>query len=337
MWILVASSHAAVLVHFYGFAHIQAFVDSTVYYLLFGVLGVGLWYTVLYNDFQTMRRIDLLINHFGIAVVSLLVWFYAGYFILTRIYSDDVKYLQFINQSVPWRLGSGLFYYIFTNLFYYLLISYQNLQEKTKNEAELRTLVKETELNMLKAQINPHFLFNSLNSVSSLTITNPAKAQEMIIKLSEFLRRSIGHKDHVLTPLNQEIDHIMLYLDIEKVRFGDRLQYDFRVNDSCLNFPIPSMLLQPLFENAIKHGVYESTEEVTIRFRCEPHPIGLKINIINNFDPEAPPRKGNHMGIKNIINRLKIIYQYDDLLLVKKSERTFEVEILIPTSNSITK
>ena len=215
-------------------------------------------------------------------------------------------------------------------MFYYLLLSYRDLQEKTRNEAELKALVKETELNLLKSQINPHFLFNSLNSISSLTLTNPGKAQEMIIKLSEFLRHSINQKNEHLVPLKDEITHIQYYLDIEKIRFGDRIHYNFNIADFCDTCLVPPMLLQPLFENAIKHGVYESTEEVTIVFVCEVTNFGIRLSISNNFDPLALPRKGTKMGIKNIANRLKLLYQSDNLLTITKTENFFKVEIVIP-------
>lgn len=330
IWSVIAIAHAVVLNHYYGFSHLIAITDSFVFNALFSIVAIGLWYTVRYNTFDQKHFQDVIANHLGVAVISLVIWYFSGYFLLREIFSNQPDYMVFLNQSIPWRLVSGLFFYALTVLVYYLIISYRNLQEKIQNELELKTLVKETELSMLKSQINPHFLFNSLNSISSLTITNPAKAQEMIIKLSEFLRHSISHKEEQMVPLYDEIEHIMRYLEIEKVRFGARLHYDFKVDDACRNFPLPSMILQPIFENAIKHGVYESTEEVTITFTCQPNAIGMLLKISNNFDPEAPSRKGTRMGLKNITNRLKLIYQSDDLLKITKGEKIFVVELFLP-------
>ena len=330
VWTFIASVHAGILNHYYGFSHLISITDSLVFYTLFGILSVGLWYTVKYNNIDNARFNDIFFNHLGVALISLFIWYFSGFYILNGLFQSQRDYLLFLNQSVPWRLASGLFYYCLTILFYYLVNSYQNLREKTKNETDLKALVKETELNMLKSQINPHFLFNSLNSISSLTITNPAKAQEMIIKLSEFLRHSINHKEAQMVTLKEELEHIMLYLDIEKVRFGERLQYNFQINDTCGHYMVPNMLLQPLFENAIKHGVYESTEEITITFLCEPANEGLRLKISNNFDPNAPTRKGNGLGIKNISHRLKLIYPFDDLLKINKTENYFEIELFLP-------
>lgn len=330
LWGLIAAAQAVLLSHYYGFGHLIAITDSFIFNALFSVIAIGLWYTVRYNTFDHKNLQDVVINHVGVAIISLVIWYFTGYFILHELFGDQPDYITFLNQSIPWRLATGLFFYAVTVLVYYLIISYRNLQEKIQNELELKTLVKETELSMLKSQINPHFLFNSLNSISSLTITNPSKAQEMIIKLSEFLRHSISHKEEQMVPLYDEIEHIMRYLDIEKIRFGARLRYDFKIEDACKNFPVPSMILQPIFENAIKHGVYESTEEVTVSFVCIPTGNGLTIRIFNNFDPDSPTRKGTRMGLKNIQNRLKLIYQSEDLLKITKGEKTFEVELFLP-------
>jgi LytS/YehU family sensor histidine kinase len=264
------------------------------------------------------------------AIIISGLWLFICFMVLKNIFPDNKDYQIILYQSVPIFFGLGIVYYSLSIMFYYLFLSYRDLQEKTRNEAELKALVKETELNLLKSQINPHFLFNSLNSISSLTLSNPGKAQEMIIKLSEFLRHSINKKNDHLVPLKEEITHIQYYLDIEKIRFGDRLHYDFMIVDNCRDHLVPGMLLQPLFENAIKHGVYESTEEVVISFNCTPVNSGLKLTISNNFDPDALPRKGNNMGIKNIVNRLKLLYQSDNLLTITKTEHFFKVEIVIP-------
>ncbi|HEY4784771.1 MAG TPA: histidine kinase [Bacteroidales bacterium] len=334
IWCVIAAVQTISLNHYYGLSHLISITDSLVFNALFSIIAVGLWYTVRFNSFDHRHIQDVIINHLGVALISLVIWFFSGYFLLHELFTTQADYIIFLNQSIPWRLATGLFFYALTVLVYYLIISYRDLQEKIQNEMELKTLVKETELSMLKSQINPHFLFNSLNSISSLTITNPTKAQEMIIKLSEFLRHSISHKEEQMVPMYEEVEHIMRYLEIEKVRFGDRLHYDFRINDSCKNFPVPSMILQPIFENAIKHGVYESTEEVVIDFTCDPDASGMLLRISNNFDPDSPPRRGNRMGIKNIVNRLKLIYQYDDLLKINKHDRTFEVILFLPKIHS---
>jgi sensor histidine kinase YesM len=330
IWILAILINCYIDIYLFNFNFEVAFTDSCVYSISFAILGIGLWYNIRYKNFEKIDPINRFLYHTVEAIIISLIWVLICYFLLIALFSDNDRGLKLSSGYLPFTFLAGILFYILITLFYYLVISYQNLQDKIRNEANLHALIKETELSLLKSQINPHFLFNSLNSISSLTITNPAKAREMIIKLSEFLRHSIGHKEQQMTTLSEEIDHLMLYLDIEKVRFGDRLQYQFDISESCKQFPIPIMLFQPLFENAIKHGVYESTEPIIIKFSCTPQQSSLKVTIMNNFDPEAPPRKGNKLGLKNVENRLKLVYQSDTLMKVTKQENTFEVELQIP-------
>jgi len=151
----------------------------------------------------------------------------------------------------------------------------------------MKTLVKEAELKSLKFQINPHFIFNSLNSINSLTMSDPQKAGAMTIKLSDYLRFTLSKNEKQKSKLKEEIDSTKLYLDIEKVRFGDKIEYVEEIQKKCLDVQVPSMILQPLFENAIKHGVYESLDKVGIKFSCSLNGDYLKVVVENEFDAEA--------------------------------------------------
>ena len=130
--------------------------------------------------------------------------------------------------------------------------------------------------------------------------------------------------------LNEEINNAKLYLDIEKIRFDDKFEFVEKIDPKCKDLEVPSMILQPLFENAIKHGVYESLDKVTIKLSCGTEKGYFKIIVENNFDSEAIPRKGEGIGLKNIQNRLKLIYNQDNLLTSEKVNGIFKVNIFIP-------
>jgi len=264
--------------------------------------------------------------------LTLVVWIGLSYTILSTIFHANHVFLEFLVVSIPYEIVMGVIFYTVIALVYYLFIYYINLQEKVKVESRLREVLKETELNMLKSQINPHFLFNSLNSISSLTITNPEKAREMVIKLSDFLRYSVSHNATSFTTLEKEMANIRHYLEIEKVRFGDKLIFSFNLEGSCRNHLIPVMLLQPLFENAIKHGVYESTEQVSIKMDCEYKEGYLEITIVNDFDPNAHARKGTGIGLKNIRERLRLLYKNDKLLRTVVEGTRFSVFLSLPNT-----
>ena len=329
IWVLIAGVHGCILTYFYGINPQIASIDSVVFNLLFCVLGLSLWYVVRFVNVEPQGLLYIVFTHLAAAAIVLLLWLSIGK-ILTAMFLTTDNYQLFMEGSLPWRFLIGLLFYSVIVLVYYLIKYYGNFQEKIQQEASLNTLVKESELAMLRSQINPHFIFNSLNSISSLTMIFPEKAQEMTIKLSDFLRYSLAQDGRQLTTLAEEMNNVGLYMDIEKTRFGSRLKFESQLDVSCLDKLLPNMILQPLFENAIKHGVYESLEEVTIRFNCEMDRKALKLSLWNNFDPEGTVQKGSGTGLNNIRNRLQLLYGRQDLLTVQRTENTYEVCLTIP-------
>jgi two-component system LytT family sensor kinase len=136
--------------------------------------------------------------------------------------------------------------------------------------------------------------------------------------------------------LKLELENTQRYLDIEKVRFGNKLEYRFEMNGDCNSVEIPVMILQPLYENAVKHGVYESTGQVTIWTRCNIRENYMEIIISNNFEPGAPLRKGAGIGLKNTRERLKLIYRNEKLLKTEIKGNVFEVALIIPFTGKAT-
>lgn len=332
IWALILCIHTATLAIYNDLSILKALVDGLVFCSIFSALGMALWYPVLYNDIEKHSITNLIFNHLSIMILSLAFWISLSVFLVKVILSGSPEYIATIDDEIPWRIFTGIFYYVALVMVYYLLIYGYNLREHTVQESRLKEKVKEAELQTLKSQINPHFLFNGLNSISSLTITNPEKAHEMIIQLSSFLRYSLAHDANQLIPLKQEIENIEAYIAVEKIRFGEKLAFSKNMSEECCDTKVPFLILQPLIENAIKHGVYESTKPVSVMLSCEAIENGnLHIKIRNDFDPEAIPRKGTGTGIRNIKERLKIIYQLDELITFNKADNYFEVNLVIPS------
>lgn len=330
-WILIAGIHVAIL----SLASAQelsvAIIDSLVFNVLFAFIGLSLWYTIRFYDFNRGNLSDRLLNHLLIAVIVLGVWLGLGYLILNKLWPSNTIYHEFLDDSIPWRAVAGFMLYSLIVLVYYLYINYEDRQARIRNESTLQVQVREAEIDMLKAQINPHFLFNSLNSVSSLISSQPEQAREMIVKLSGFLRYSLEKHDNGLTSLETELENTRHYLEIEKVRFGARLQFGISVPESCLTLTVPHMILQPLIENSIKHGVYESTEPIRIDLTASESDEGdLEITVANDFDPEAPPRKGKGIGLLNTKNRLFLVYNCENCMTTTREGNRFSVFLRIP-------
>ncbi len=329
-WLVVIIVQSLLLRFYFDIDLTASIADSVVFNVTFAFAGYLLWFVVRYNLKEKSSLIDKVSQHLITAVIMVAAWFAISHYTMKGLFPHNEKYLDFLDGSIALRIITGFFYYVVYVLIYYLIIYYEDLQEKLKRETELQNLVKEAELDALKSQINPHFLFNSLNSISSLTITAPDKAQDMIIKLSDFLRYSLSGDRKSMTTLKHEFENINRYLDIEKVRFGDRLHFVSKVDEDCYEVRVPSLILQPLIENAIKHGVYNSSEGVQIQFECIKENGFILIRITNDFDKKSVKKKGEGIGLKNIKNRLKLIYQRQDLLKTYEKGDVFVAELKIP-------
>jgi sensor histidine kinase YesM len=334
IWFLIAGIHLLAGIIYYHLPFIVAAADSLVYNGLFAFIAVIIWYPVRYNNPEGKVTIYGLITYLALGVIVLLFWLFMGYFILKILFSSNEEYFKFLNDSFFVRVLLGVLFFLAAVLMYHLLVYYRALQEKKLNETQLNLLVRESELNVLRSQMNPHFLFNSLNSISSLTVSNPAKAREMIIQLSDFLRYALKYGQREETTFADELKNIELYLSIEKTRFEDKLIFEKKIEPVCLNAKVPNMILQPLVENAIKHGVYESTAPVVITMWCKGTEDYIEIRLKNNYDPAGKSRTGAGLGLKNVENRLHLIYSRKDLMKIIKQDNFFEVIIIVPQKKS---
>jgi two-component system, LytTR family, sensor kinase len=333
IWVIIFMTHLSILRVFYELHLFISLSDSLIFNLLFAAIAIYIWFPVRYIKTDSTFIYRVLLNHVLISAVVSGLWLTAGYYLLVFIFAEHSQYTGFLLKSLPWRFVSGILFYAGVCLFYYVLVYYKSLQERLEKETELKNQVREAEMNMLKFQLNPHFIFNSLNSISSLTIDSPEKAREMIIRLSDFLRYSLQQDGLQKSSLEKEIKNIEDYLDIEKIRFGKRLRYYKEIEDECLDLEIPNLILQPVFENAIKHGVHNSTEEVTIQLSCSIESEYLVIEVCNDFDPEFASMRGEGVGLKNIEERLKLIYKTSGLLEVRIEVNVFIVKVFIPVDN----
>ncbi len=216
---------------------------------------------------------------------------------------------------------------VFNGLRFY--IREQDENKKRKNEAEL--LMRDAKLAKLRQQLQPHFLFNSLNSISALAGSRPEQARLMIQQLSDFLRGTLKKDEQQLVQLSEELNHLQLYLEIEKVRFGYRLKTDIVIDEKSKEMKLPPLLLQPLVENAIKFGLYDTTGEITISIRATAENNNLHIQIQNPFDAEtSTPRAGTGFGLAAVQKRLHLVYSRNDLLSVQQHQNIFTTNLIVP-------
>jgi len=293
------------------------------------------YYPARYISIEQNKLLKVLFSHEVSAIISSGLWILLIYLIMVPILGFEEKYQNFFYDTLIWRFLVGWVLYAMVVSFYYLVSYYNELKERAVKESELKNLVTQAELKSLKFQINPHFIFNSLNSMSALTEIDPKKAKEMIIKLADFLRYILATNDREKNKLSEELKNIRLYLEIEKIRFEDKFDYSEYIDEDCKKAEIPNMLLQPLFENVIKHAVYETLDKVHLTLNCKYNDGYLNIKLQNNFDESAKSRKGTGVGLKNISDRLNLIYHRDDLMDVKKEKGIFSVTLFIPCEDQL--
>ena len=219
---------------------------------------------------------------------------------------------------------------------------YRQLQGETERALAARSMAHQAQLKMLRYQLNPHFLFNTLNAISTLILDRDnATANRMVQGLSSFLRHSLDNDPMQRVTLRQELDALTLYLDIEKIRFAERLRIETAIEEDCWRALLPSLLLQPLVENAIKYAVAKQVAGGLLRIEAERDGEQLVLRVIDDGPgcsaiegDQLPPGKG--VGLRNTRERLHVLYGDTGGFSVRNRERGIEVTLRLPFETSQT-
>ncbi|HEY3497625.1 MAG TPA: histidine kinase [Polyangiaceae bacterium] len=226
-------------------------------------------------------------------------------------------------------LGVGALFYLLVTAFHYVLTELEARRDATEREAALALAAQRAELAALRSQVHPHFLFNSLNTVSALIGYDGAKAREACLLLAEYLRGTLGAQEHALVSLEDEWKLCEGYLKVEALRLGERLRLELDLEPSALPTLVPSLLLQPLVENAVTHGIAPVDEPLPLRIRARVREGRLAIALENGVDP-APRARPSGMGLANVRARLFGQYGDDATLRVERDDARFAVALDLP-------
>ena len=277
----------------------------------FALISAGVWYICRHLPADRFPLILFAMLHFVMGNAVSAFWLfinYGGLYLLLG--KEGFAYIP-LRSFIGWQYLFGIIQYFLVTGIFYTVIYYRNYKEKQLAEAELKLLNRDTQLRALKLQMNPHFLFNTLNSISALVTEDPRLARKMISRLSELLRMSLEHHEEQMVPLETELAFVRTYVSIEQIRFGSRMQFAEKIGDDISPVqPIPAMILQPLVENAIKHGIANSIEGGTITLHLSKRDHTLECEIINplpaSWDQQVVVSTGT--GLENIRQRLKLLY-----------------------------
>jgi hypothetical protein len=220
--------------------------------------------------------------------------------------------------------------YLLSSVVHYMLLAVEASHAAERRALESQVGAREAELRALRAQLNPHFLFNSLNSINALVGTDPESARRMCERLGDFLRRTLALGAREAVPLGEELALVDRYLDIEQVRFGDRLRVERAVDPAVMQCQVPPLLLQPLVENAIKHGVQDAVEGGAVRLEARREGPLLVLRVENPLDEGAPARPGEGVGLANVRRRLAAFGSRDARLVAGRVGETYRVTLELP-------
>jgi two-component system, LytTR family, sensor histidine kinase AlgZ len=232
-------------------------------------------------------------------------------------------------QAAPTFFGFGFLLYLLAMAVSYLAAAFTVSRDAERRGLELQVLAREAELRALRAQIDPHFLFNSLQSISALTTADPAAARRMCLLLADFLRETLALGARNRIPLSSELTLARRFLAVEQVRFGDRLQVEIDPGaaETC---EVPPLLIQPLVENAVTHGIAHVLEGGVVRIRAERRVASLVLTVDNPSDPDRPAGRGTGLGLRNVRARLDSAYGNDAFLRTEEAGGRFVVRVEIP-------
>ena len=335
-WIVALLMLSVLSVHFFILSTIFDLPrDITIYDSVFStvILTLSIWGIILLvRAYPTIVAITVYALFVALFVSSVTV--FAQYEAL-KLWLHEPAYDQYRNwlsRTLPVRFLAIWIFCTWVGTISAFRKNLASLDTRFQQQADASALLKEAELFKLRQQLQPHFLYNSLNSINALIMIAPSRAQEMIGKLSDFLRSSVKRESDDMIPIADELSYISSYLAIESVRFGDRLQihFDEQYTDHA---HIPPFLLQPLLENAIKFGLYGNTGTVQITVRIHLNGGMLELSITNPFDPDMQPPRGTGFGLKSIQRRLYLLYARNDLLEARKDDKIFTTLLKIPQQN----
>jgi hypothetical protein len=325
-WLVLIADHAMV-VSWLALPWKEAIIDS--------LLSNGILFFFCLLILNTLRyylpRREQLINIFAWCIFFTVIWLLLTKWLLGLSLGYYPNYDDMLRRSIPIRFSIAFLLLGCVTMITVLWQTWAEQKEDQSRKSDAEKLAKEAELFKLRQQMQPHFLFNSLNSINALIGSRPAEARKMVQQLSDFLRGTLKKEETQWVILKEELQYLQLYLEIEKVRFGNRLATDIKTSEEVQQMKMPALLLQPIVENAIKFGLYDTTGDTIIHIDTSKREHELVIRVSNPFDPEtSAPKRGTGFGLKSIQRRLYLLFGRNDLLSTDAKDNVYTTTVRIP-------
>ncbi len=304
-WLLYATSYSLMVASSGQSDFISVYSGQVVAVIIMVVLSIGPWWLVV-RQMEPYRWPVKILAH--IIIAPLFSWVALELFLMTIYFSTSPGVYDSVVEAYSFLFGANITAYIVQFSLLHAYWIFQRLRLKEKQAAELQALAKESELAALKAQINPHFLFNTLNSINAMVKQDPEETRTMIMQLGDLLRYALDSSRKDLVTLKEELDFAAAYLELESHRFAERLQVDFDLAGKLEEVLIPPMVLQPLIENAIKHSIAkrEAGGKITIRVKEVAGFVNIGVEDVGNGSLDTRQQTASHgIGLANTSSRLE--------------------------------
>ena len=314
-----------------GMTWLQACVVAVPLAVVYAFMCLAAWYPCQSAPLRKAPFAKVVVTQLAAAGLSAMLWLFLAdtwVVFLEQFPAFAGVGLRFPRLVVV-LLAVGMVLYVLAAAMHYLLIGFEEAQQAERDTLKLEVSAREAELRALRAQVDPHFLFNTLNAISSLIATDPASARTMCLELAEFLRESLRLGGAATIPLAQELRLAERYLGIEGVRFGPRLRVERDVEDGAGSCAVPALVLQPLVENAVRHGIAQLVEGGVVRIAARRAGERLVVTV-ENPACAAPAPGGSGLGLNNVRQRLAALYGPSAGLDARVAEGAFRVEITLP-------
>jgi two-component system sensor histidine kinase AlgZ len=300
--------------------------------LVYAFVCLSAWYVCRATPLTTSSASRVLASSATAAVIASGLWIglaRAWVSVLGAMSSIGPTTDQYARHE-PLLFASGVLLFLLALTVHYLLLAFEFARQAERRQLQLEVLSRDAELRALRAQLDPHFLYNSLNSISALTTIDPPGARRMCVLLADFLRDTLAISVRDQIPLADELALTDRFLGIEQVRFGERLQVERHVDGSAARCRVPPLLLQPLVENAVSHGIAGLLEGGVIRLDVARQADQLSIAIENPRDLDAPVPSRRGVGLENVRQRLTTMFGAEARIETRTDAGRFRVELAMP-------
>jgi len=335
-WLIFGTMLAAVLALSHDFSWTEALALALPITIVYGAICLSTWYVCRVYPLQKTPFSQVLLVQTLAGIVTIVLWMMiaSGWVLILERSFGFTGLRTRVLAKAPLLIGVDFILYGLTVAVHYLIITFELSKEAEQRELQSRIFAQEAELKALRAQINPHFLFNSLNSISALATQDPAAVRAMTLRLADFLRKSLRLGAQESIRLDEEVSMSISFLEIEQIRYGSRLKIVQKIDDVCRNCLVPPLILQPLIENAVHHGIAHMLDGGTITLESEWRGSVLHIKIENPVDPDRPRNRKGGLGLENVSKRLRAIYKDDARLQAEERDNIFHTDLWIPAQTS---